>query len=166
MSCTTEKYFTLLVARWIRPGAVPLAFALLASCATGSGKTQTVAAADRLEHSAVTFAAATCPGPGIQCVDSPYATTAHEFAAASREFHETVGEAGDRAVLSAFERLWHSYKKLRHEVSTSGDTQLQANFNPASEAFADVQQHVKQWYSDADHALYGRGGFVLDPYYN
>src|SRR5687767_657182 len=96
-----------LVMRLIGPGTVWFAFVLLAGCATGTGKTRTITAADRLERSAVAFAAAACSGPGIQCVDNGYVTSAHEFAADSREFHETVGNGGDRAVLSSFERLWH-----------------------------------------------------------
>jgi hypothetical protein len=161
-----EKRMTPRVAKWIGLGALQFAFALLAGCATGTGKTQTITAAGRLESSAVTFAAATCSGPGIQCVDDGYVVAASRFAADAREFHETVGNEGERAVLSSFERLWHSYQKLRYEVSRSGDRQLQADLKPATEAFTNAQQHVKQWYSHADHALYGRGGYVLDPYYN
>jgi hypothetical protein len=154
------------VVKWLGVGTLSFTFLLLAGCATGTGKTRTSAAADRLERSAVTFSAATCSGPRIRCSDNLYVTAARDFADDAREFHETVDTAGGRAVLSSFERLWHSYQKLRYEVSRSGDRQLQADLKPATEAFTDIQQHVKQWYSDADHALYGRGGYVLDPYYN
>lgn len=66
----------------------------------------------------------------------------------------------------AFHRLWGSYHKLRHEVDRLRDRQLQAEFKPTKEAFVDLQQHVKAWYSHADHGLYARGGYLLDPYYN
>jgi hypothetical protein len=55
---------------------------------------------------------------------------------------------------------------LRYQVSGYGDDSLEADFESTTRAFRQVQQCVKQWYSDADHSLLVRGGYGLDPYYN
>src|SRR5262245_5148224 len=95
------------VARWFGVGAVLFTLVLPAGCTTTENRT--LAPAERLERSAVTFSAATCSGPGIQCGDNLSVTAAHDFADNARDFRATVESSGDREVLSSFERLWHSY---------------------------------------------------------
>jgi hypothetical protein len=128
---------------------------LVAGCAaTGNRSTVT---ADRLTSAADAFAARS---------DSSL-PLAHDFSDEAREFRRTlVDRLSERDVLLAYERLWRRYHALGYEVSRSGDHALRENWRAVTAAFADVQQHVKARYSEADPALYSRGGYGFDPYYN
>ena len=142
-----------------------LAVDLLVGCATTGNRT--AAAADRLERAADAFAGRSCYEPNVACTNNPHLQAARGFSDEAREFRRTLEEgAGDRDVLLAYERVWRRYRTLRYEVSRLGDGALRADWSPVTAAFADVQQHVRAWYSDADPYLYSRGGYVLDPYYN
>ncbi len=142
-----------------------LAVDLLVGCATNENRT--AASADRLERVADAFAGRTCSEPNVACTGNSYLQLARGFSDEAHEFRRTLEDgAGARDVLLAYERLWRRYHRLRHEVSRFSGQALQADWTPVTAAFADVQQHVKAWYSDADPDLYIRGGYVFDPYYN
>jgi hypothetical protein len=142
-----------------------LAIDLLVGCAATGNRT--AAAADRLESAADAFAVRTCDGTDVACTSSAYLEVSRVFSLEAHEFRRTLdGGVSDRDVLLAYERLWRRYHSLRHEVSRSDDRALQGHWSPVTTAFADVQQQVRAWYSDADPDLYSRGGYVLDPYYN
>jgi hypothetical protein len=142
-----------------------LALQLLVGCATNQSKTTGVA--DRLESAADTFAGRTCHEPDAACSSDSYLQLVHGLSDDAHEFRETLqAGASGRDVLLAYERLWRRYHALRYEVARSDDRALQADWSAVTAAFVDVQQHVKARYSDADPALYGRGGYTLDPYYN
>ena len=126
---------------------------LLAGCMT-NGTARTADAAERLERVATSYAAAS------------NVSAAQAFADQAREFHGTLGQEGAAGVLLAYQRLWRGYHTLRHEVNQSGDPSLRTELSPTTDAFYDVQQHIRAWYSDADTGLYSRGGYTLDPYYN
>jgi hypothetical protein len=122
----------------------------LAGCATNSNL---ATSAGRLERSADAFARDT----------RGYFRDAPEFADQAHGFRETVERAGDREVVLAYEQLWRSYQVLRHEVERSDNRQV--DLNPVKQAFRDVVRDIT-WYADADTALYARGGFQHDPYYD
>ena len=90
---------------------------------------------------------------------------AAEFAGQAHYFVEAVDGAGDRQVISAYERLWNDYQALREDVRRSGSQQTRDDFKPVAKAFASVARDIR-WYADADSALYARGGFQHDPYYD
>jgi hypothetical protein len=77
----------------------------------------------------------------------------------------TADQAGDREVISAYERLWDKYQVLRDEVERSHSPGAHVDFKAVSEAFTDVAHDVRE-YSDADGSIYARGGFQHDPYYD
>jgi hypothetical protein len=138
---------------------------LLVGCATTVNRT--AASADRLQSAADAFAGLTCYEPNAACTSNSHLQVARGFSDEAHEFRKTLeGGASDRDVLLAYERLWRRYHTLRYEVSRLGDRALQTDWGRLTVAFADVQQHVKAWYSDADPALASRGGYLLDPYYN
>ena len=152
------------VVKSCRIGAVLFALVWLAACATtGNG---TVAAGNRLARQAEALATTACPSPNDVCFDARYLAAADRFADQAREFRETADTGTPLQILSSYEHLWREYHKLRHEVSRSGNGTLEADFEPTTQAFRQVQQCVKQWYSYADHSLLVRGGYGLDPYYN
>jgi hypothetical protein len=122
----------------------------LAGCATNSNM---AASAGRLERSADAFAHDT----------HGYFRDAPAFADQAHDFRETVERAGDRAIILAYEQLWRSYQVLRHEVERSDNRDV--DLNPVRQAFRDVVRDIS-WYADADTALYARGGFQHDPYYD
>jgi hypothetical protein len=127
-----------------------LVLVTLAGCATNSNM---VASAGRLERSADAFARDT----------RGYFRDAPEFADQARDFRETVERAGDREIILAYEQLWRSYQVLRYEVERSDNRQV--DLHPVRQAFRDVVRDIT-WYADADTALYARGGFQHDPYYD
>lgn len=138
--------------RIVSPVIVTSALVLvaLAGCATNSNM---AASAGRLERSADAFARDT----------RGYFQDAPEFAGEAHDFRETVERAGDREIILAYEQLWRSYQVLRNEVGHSDHRQ--ADLNPVRQAFRDVVRDIT-WYADADTALYARGGFQHDPYYD
>ena len=144
-----------------RIGATLSALAWLAACATNP----TVPAADRLAHSAEAFTTTACSSTDV-CFSARYFTASERFTEQAWEFHETANTGTPLQILSSFEHLWHSYHKLRYEVSRSGNGTLDADFERTTRAFRHVQQCVKQWYSDRDPLLLVRGGYAFDPYYN
>lgn len=134
--------------------ALALALVTLAACvATNSDNMKKSAA--RLERGADAFARNTRG----QFRDAP------EFADHARDFRETLDHAGDREVVLAYEQLWRSYQSLRHEVKRSDSQQAQSDLQPVTEAFRDVVRRISG-YADADNALYARGGYQHDPYYD
>jgi len=152
------------VVKTCRLAAVLFALVWLAACATSTNGT--VAAADRLAHRAETFATTACPSPSDVCSDARYFSAADGFAEQATDFRETADTGTPLQILHSYEHLWREYHKLRHEVARSGIETLEADFEPTTHAFRQVQQCVKQWYSYADHALLSRGGYAFDPYYN
>jgi hypothetical protein len=125
----------------------------LTSCASVHNNMMT--SADRLERSADAFASDT----------RGYFRDAPEFADQAHGFLETVDRAGDREVILAYEQLWRSYQALRHEVERSDNRQAQVDLKPVTRAFRNVVRNMSG-YADADSALYARGGFQHDPYYD
>ena len=125
----------------------------LGSCATTHNNMMT--SAGRLERSADAFA-------GYTRGDFP---DAREFADQAHDFRETVDRAGDREVILAYEQLWRSYQALRHEVERSDSRQAQVDLKSVTRAFRDVVRDISG-YADADSALYARGGYQHDPYYD
>ncbi|HEV7445414.1 MAG TPA: hypothetical protein VGO18_22655, partial [Steroidobacteraceae bacterium] len=109
----------------------------------------------RLERSADAFA-------GYTRGDFP---DAREFADQAHDFRETVDRAGDREVILAYEQLWRTYQALRHEVERSDSRQAQVDLKSVTSAFRDVVRAMSG-YADADGALYARGGYQHDPYYD
>jgi isopenicillin N synthase-like dioxygenase len=130
-----------------------LVLVTLASCATTHSNMMT--SADTLEHSADAFAGDT----------RGYFRHAREFAEQAHDFRETIDRAGDREVILAYEQLWRNYQALRHEVERSDSEQVQADWKSVTRAFRDVVRDISG-YADADSALYARGGFQHDPYYD
>jgi hypothetical protein len=124
----------------------------LASCATT--RTQMMTSAGRLERRADAFASDT----------RGYFRDAPEFADQAHDFRETVDRAGDRDVILAYEQLWRTYQVLRHEVERSDSPQARVDLKSVTEAFRDVVRDIRG-YADADSALYARGGYQHDPYY-
>jgi hypothetical protein len=149
------------VVKSCRIGAVLFALVWLAACATNG----TVPAADRLAHSAEAFTTTACASSDV-CFDARYFTAAERFTDQAGAFREMADTGTPLQILSSFEHLWHGYHKLRHEVSRSGNDALETDFEATTRAFRDVQQCVKQWYSDRDPLLLIRGGYAFDPYYN
>jgi hypothetical protein len=94
-----------------------------------------------------------------------YFRDAPEFADQSHDFRETVGRAGDRDVILAYEQLWRTYQALRQEVERSDSRQAEVDLKPVTRAFRDVVRDMRG-YVDADSALYARGGYQHDPYYD
>jgi hypothetical protein len=90
---------------------------------------------------------------------------AAEFASQARYFLETVDRAGDREVISAYERLWDAYHALRDEVERSGSRRAEAGFKSVTQEFTYVARDIRG-YADADSSIYARGGFQHDPYYD
>jgi isopenicillin N synthase-like dioxygenase len=130
-----------------------LVLVTLASCATTHSNMMT--SADTLEHSADAFAGD----------KRGYFRHAREFAEQAHDFRETIDRAGDREVILAYEQLWRNYQALRHEVERSDSEQVQADWKSVTRAFRDVVRDMTG-YADADSALYARGGFQHDPYYD
>jgi hypothetical protein len=137
-----------------------LVLVVLTSCATTHSNM--MASAGRLERSAGAFASDT----------RGYFRDAAEFADQAHEFRETVDQAGDREVILAYEQLWRSYQALHHEVQALhheverlDSRQAQIDFKPVTQAFGDVVRDMSG-YADADSALYARGGYQHDPYYD
>jgi len=140
----------------VRSGVIAMSALILvalASCATT--RSQMLTSSDRLERSAAAFA--------IETRD--YFPDASEFADQVRAFRETVDRAGDREVLSEFEQLWNNYYALRDEVEHSDSQQAKVGFKPVTQAFREVVSDIKG-YADSDPALYARGGFQHDQYYD
>lgn len=135
----------------------------LAACATTNG---TVASADRLARSLEALAATACASPEAACSDIGYLSAADRLAEQARDFREMADTGTPLQILNSYEHLWREYHRLRTEVSRSNNEAVEAAFEPVTRAFRDVQQCVKQWYSDADHSLLVRGGYAYDPYYN
>jgi hypothetical protein len=133
--------------------APALMLVILASCATTRGHMMTLAG--RLELRADAFASDT----------GGYFRDAPEFADQAHDFRETVDRAGDREVILAYEQLWRTYQALRHEVERSDSRQAQVDLKSVTQAFGDVVRDIRG-YADADSALYARGGYQHDPYYD
>jgi hypothetical protein len=136
----------------------------LAACVTSTNPT--LAAADRLARSAEAFATTACPPAHAVCSDARYLTTAERFTEQALDFRETADGGTPLQILNSYEHLWREYHKLRYQVSRSSDAPGAEDFALTTRAFRDVQQCVKLWYSQADHALLSRGGYGFDPYYN
>ena len=137
---------------YIRSSLVPLLMALV-GCATVHSSI--MRSADNLGSSASTFAV----DAGR---DFPHA---YEFSNQAGYFLETVDRASDREVLSAYEHLWAEYHALRYEVEHSGNQHAVVDFKPVTQAFTHVARDIRG-YAGADSALYARGGFQHDPYYD
>jgi hypothetical protein len=88
-----------------------------------------------------------------------------EFARQAHYFLETLDRAGDREVISAYEGLWDAYHALRDEVARSSSPGAEVDFKPVTQAFTYVARDIRG-YADADSAIYARGGFQHDPYYD
>jgi len=130
-----------------------LVLVTLASCATTHSNMMT--SAGGLVRSADAFASDT----------RDYSQDAREFADQAHDFRETVDRAGDREVILAYEQLWRRYQALRHEVERSDSQQARVDFKSVTRAFRDVVREISR-YADADSALYARGGYQHDPYYD
>jgi hypothetical protein len=65
----------------------------------------------------------------------------------------------------AYEQLWRKYQALRQEVERSDSRQAQIDLKSVTQAFRDVVGDMSG-YADADSALYARGGYQHDPYYD
>ena len=111
--------------------------------------------AGRLERSADAFASDA----------RGYFHDAPEFVDQAHDFRETLDRAGDRDVILAYEQLWRTYQALRQEVERSGSPQAEVDLKPVTRAFRDVVRDISG-YADADSALYARGGYQHDPYYD
>ena len=136
----------------VRRNVIPVLVAL-AGCATTHSAM--MSSADDLERSTDAFVS----DAGREFPD------AREFANLEHHFLETVDRAGDREVISAYEHLWDAYHAIRHEVERSGSLQAQADFKPVTQAFIYVVRDIRA-YADADSAVYARGGFQHDQYYD
>jgi hypothetical protein len=120
--------------------------------------------ADQLERDAQAFAAVAQPRPSVADSTTDYLWEARDLAAQAHVFRETVEDgAGDRNVTLAYERLWHSYHSLRNELDRSDNHQAQVALKPVTKAFLQVEGDMRGY---ADTALYARGGYKRDPYYN
>ena len=140
----------------VRSGVIvtsALVLVTLGSCATTHSNM--VTSAGTLERSADAFASDT---RGIF-------RNAREFADQAHAFGETVDRAGDREVILAYEQLWRRYQALRYEVERSDSPQAQADLKSVTWAFRDVVRNISG-YADADSAVYARGGYQHDPYYD
>jgi hypothetical protein len=131
-----------------------LILVVLASCATTHSKNMMISAG-RLERIADAFSSDA----------RGYFRDAPEFADQAHDFRETVDRAGDRDVILAYERLWRTYHSLRQEVERSDSRQAEVDLKPVTRAFRDVVRDISG-YVDADSALYARGGYQHDPYYD
>jgi hypothetical protein len=140
----------------LRSGAIAtsvLVLLTLASCATT--RSHMITSAGRLDRRAVEFATVT----------RGYFRNSPEFTDQARNFRETVDGAGDREVILAYEQLWRTYQALRQEVKRSDSRQAQIDLKSVTQAFRDVVGDMSG-YADADSALYARGGYQHDPYYD
>jgi hypothetical protein len=131
-----------------------LILVVLASCATTHSKNMMISAG-RLERIADAFSSDA----------RGYFRDAPEFADQAHDFRETVDRAGDRDVVLAYEQLWRTYQGLRQEVERSDSRQAKVDLKPVTQAFRDVVRDMGG-YADADSALYARGGYQHDPYYD
>jgi hypothetical protein len=139
-----------------------LVLGVLAGCATTHVPMMT--SADRLERNAEAFANVTAHESAVTDPTTGYLSDARGFAHQAHDFRETVEDrAGDREVTLAFEHLWHSYHALRDEVDRSDSRQAQVGLKPVTQAFLRVEHEMAGY---ADSALYARGGYRYDPYYN
>jgi len=136
----------------IRLSAIALLVSLV-GCATVRSSMMT--SANQLGSSATAFV-------GDAGRQFPHAA---EFAFQAHDFLETVDRAGDRQVILAYGQLWDAYQALREEVERSGSQQAQGDFKTVTQAFTYVARNIRG-YADADSALYARGGFQHDPYYD
>ena len=136
----------------IRLSAIALLVSLV-GCATVRSSMMT--SANKLGSSATAFV-------GDAGRQFPHAA---EFAFQAHDFLETVDRAGDRQVILAYGQLWDAYQALREEVERSGSQQAQGDFKTVTQAFTYVARNIRG-YADADSALYARGGFQHDPYYD
>jgi hypothetical protein len=128
-----------------------LVLVALASCATTQSNMMT--SVGRLERSVDAFDTDT----------HGYFRNAAEFADQAHDFRTTVDRAGDREVIVAYERLWRGYQALRQEVQGSDSPQAQVALKPVTQAFRGVVRGVSGY---ADSAVYARGGYQHDPYYD
>jgi hypothetical protein len=92
-----------------------------------------------------------------------YFRAAPEFADKVRDFREAVERSGDREVILNYEKLWRSYQALRREVERSDIPQLRVDFESVTSAFHNVVGYLNGY---ADNAVYARGGYQHDPYYD
>ena len=136
----------------VRRGAIA-GLVTLAGCATVHGNMTT--SAGNLAACATAFALEA----GQQLPE------AAEFAGEAHDFVGTLDRAGDRKVILTYQRLWDAYHDLRDEVARSASLQARIDFKPVTRAFAEVALDARG-YADADDALYARGGFQHDPYYD
>jgi len=133
--------------------SVVLLVMTVAGCATVHSSM--MKSADNLRSSASAFA-------GDAGRDFPRAV---EFASETHYFLAAVDHAGDREVISAYERLWDEYHALREDVERSNSQEAKVDFKHVTQAFTSMARDVRG-YSDADGSIYARGGFQHDPYYD
>lgn len=134
-----------------------LIIAMLVSCAT-TPHAHMMSYADQLDRNAAAFASA-----GVTASPAGHSSGAREFADQAQDFRQTVERlAGDSDVVSAYERLWHSYQSLRYVVRQS-DSQWQVAFKPVTQAFRAVQRGMLAY---SDPSVQARAGYWFDPYYN
>ena len=136
----------------------------LAGCATVHERI--LNAGDRLERNTNALASRASDDAGATDPVGGYSRAAREFANEAGNFRRVADVAGDRDVVLAFEELWRRYQTLRQEINRNQSPRAQADFRPVTEAFVEVQRVVRNGYSYADTALYARGGYYFDPFYN
>jgi hypothetical protein len=97
--------------------------------------------ADRLEHNANALAR---DAVDVRARDYPagFARDAHALADDAHEFRNTAEDrrASDADVKAAFERVSRSYHLVRDEVDRSDSREAQADLQPVTEAYLDVER--------------------------
>jgi hypothetical protein len=76
----------------------------------------------------------------------------------TRDFRETLADrnSDDRDVKAAFERVSHTYHRLRDDVDRSDSHQAQVDLRPITEAYLDVEREMGGY----DRRRYAREGDV------
>jgi outer membrane murein-binding lipoprotein Lpp len=89
---------------------------------------------------------------------SGYTRDASELAEETRDFRETLADrnSDDRDVKAAFERVSHTYHRLRDDVDRSDSHQAQVDLRPITEAYLDVEREMGGY----DRRRYAREGDV------
>jgi hypothetical protein len=89
---------------------------------------------------------------------SNYSRDASELAEETRDFRETLADrnADDRDVKAAFERVSHTYHRLREDVDRSDSHPAQVDLRPITEAYLDVEREMGGY----DRHRYAREGEV------
>jgi hypothetical protein len=134
--------------------AMPLlVLAALAGCVTTHGNL--ASSADRLERNADALSSNSRDTRDYG-VASGYSRDARELAEQTRDFRETLADrnADDRDVKAAFERVSHTYHKLREDVDRADSRQAEIDLRPITEAYLDVEREMGGY----DRHRYAREG--------